>query len=41
VNEVPSSDFFGSHAPVENENDDDDDDDSGGYTALNTYETPG
>jgi hypothetical protein len=30
-----SSDFFGSRAPVENENDDDD---SGGtYTALNRY----
>jgi hypothetical protein len=38
-----SSDFFGSHAPVENEDEDDDEDDSGGtYTATQirrfTYE---
>jgi hypothetical protein len=37
-----SSDFFGSHAAVENEDEDDDEDDSGGtYTALNRYETLG
>jgi hypothetical protein len=33
-----SSDFFGSHAPVENEDENDDEDDSGGtYTALNRF----
>jgi hypothetical protein len=40
VNEVPSSDFFGSHAPVENENETTTTIQEG-YTALNTYETPG
>jgi hypothetical protein len=37
-----SSDFSGSHAPVENENEHDDEHEHDWrYTALNRYETPG